>query len=806
MTEAEAQQLFERLRRAHLLYEQQQELLRQRAAADPEGLSMAASLTRDSPVDAALQQVYGAPTVEAAFDLYFTDRALLEEVLRSAALQLGESELATMRSIRRAVWWRYLDAGHNGERAPQIDGEVTSFARALAAWLVFTSQAPYPAFPEELPIWQDTPLGMPPTPPPTPLPGGTQPPDLDAGVPAAPGQEVGPARVLPWHRWGAGDNDGRRFARYSYPQPDYPQPDGDARLQHRLVAPEQGGHPLLALVKEFATPSEVYDLLTSDESRRTAGVRALIRRIDRLLAQGLHKYEQGVGGRERDTMHELFEAAKWALFPEGPPRRRDQPLHRLADLFMPATRREVVANVTSGVSLILTLATLGTAAPALGAVMVAIDIGAAALDVAFAIEQDERARQHKRFEAIDRTLRRAEATENITALVAFHLLLILAPPALDRLLRGAVASAGSGLLRRALARLARSGRRARPAQPPELTGAAAARQSRMTGAGAQASRQAERAVAGRATRAAPHDPRAPDPRAIQSRAVEARARGTVPPRTRGTTDSGLDDELDNAFREWPTETPPAGPTAAADEGLEIAGFLINREQQFTLGRLLDRLMGEAEPRAVVSARDAAHRAALEAAEQRAADLLRRIRAHWDAALPRGWQSVERVADRVFQRLLQTHPSNPNQWVRKTLFNLWRRRAMRRIGNDKALVRDLANQAGLVVARNPQTRTASFRLPARAADGRPVHVGLDVDHGAIRHEDAIRRALDSNDSSHLTSTVDSAGLQLMPRENRIVIERLRADTGRWVGPTSFRPGEPFPPAPPPTGAGPAAGGQ
>jgi hypothetical protein len=94
-----------------------------------------------------------------------------------------------------------------------------------------------------------------------------------------------------------------------------------------------------------------------------------------------------------------------------------------------------------------------------------------------------------------------------------------------------------------------------------------------------------------------------------------------------------------------------------------------------------------------------------------------------------------------------------------------------VAKDEALIRDLEVQAGIVFGS--EQAPSAFSVLVRDDAGRFSFVSLNLDHAVIRHEDAVTRALRTGDASLLTSTVDSANLELMTaRENRYVIERLR----------------------------------
>ena len=213
---------------------------------------------------------------------------------------------------------------------------------------------------------------------------------------------------------------------------------------------------------------------------------------------------------------------------------------------------------------------------------------------------------------------------------------------------------------------------------------------------------------------------------------------------------------------------------------EVVAFLLDTERGRLLGKMLGRTL-DSPPRQVID--DFVPKggtASLQELEDRAAALRARIKEHWDSARPsRGSETALQAAERVFQRMRTKAPSNPNEWVRKKLFDLWRSRTMTRIVNEEALVRDLA-ESGITVASNPQTRTKSFRVRARSPEGKRVHVWVDIDHARIRHADAVTEALSTGNPEHLASTVESSNLQLsLARENRVVLERLRAENQKGV---------------------------
>jgi hypothetical protein len=222
-------------------------------------------------------------------------------------------------------------------------------------------------------------------------------------------------------------------------------------------------------------------------------------------------------------------------------------------------------------------------------------------------------------------------------------------------------------------------------------------------------------------------------------------------------------QVDEAFREF---TPTAKSVPQVIKAATARAFMfLTREQPVFLGRLLGRRLSLTTPGNVKSG--------LQAAERSAADVVRRIRSHWDAAVSRVGGAAQ-TAQQVFARLRATRPANPNTWVREKLFDAWRQRAMRRIYNDQALVRDLKEQFGIIIGKNPRTGTISMHIRTKSlTSGGRVQTPLDFDHATIGHANAVAEALRTNDFRRLISTVDSSNLQLLTgRENRNFIEALR----------------------------------
>jgi hypothetical protein len=231
-----------------------------------------------------------------------------------------------------------------------------------------------------------------------------------------------------------------------------------------------------------------------------------------------------------------------------------------------------------------------------------------------------------------------------------------------------------------------------------------------------------------------------------------------------TDEQRLIRELDHDFREFEGLAKLPEPTK---KRLTAKGFIfLNRSQPRVLGRLLGQKMGRAARPAV--------RTELQVADDIADDLLKRMRAHWDAAVPRRGVSSDQAAQRVFESLRDARPANPNTWVRERFYDLWRKRALRRIYKDEALRRALRDEAGVIVGHNPRTKNYTMHIRTRSAGASRVQTPIDFDHADIGHSEAVQRAISTGDYRFLISTVSSGNLQLLTaRENRNFIEALRA---------------------------------
>lgn len=194
----------------------------------------------------------------------------------------------------------------------------------------------------------------------------------------------------------------------------------------------------------------------------------------------------------------------------------------------------------------------------------------------------------------------------------------------------------------------------------------------------------------------------------------------------------------------------------------LVSFGLEPDQARTLEQLLGQLFGQ--PIVKTGTRN------VRKAQSRANNLIAAMKKHWDDALPKG-TTREAVLKSAFDRLKaaqRTNPNvNPSRFVRKELFDPWRKRAMQRLGADRALVAELRAATGIEIITDSDVPKFSLTLKV---DKTQVKIGFDVDHAETRLSDAVREAKRPDD---LLSVIDSEGMQLLtPRENRLQIERLR----------------------------------
>jgi hypothetical protein len=217
---------------------------------------------------------------------------------------------------------------------------------------------------------------------------------------------------------------------------------------------------------------------------------------------------------------------------------------------------------------------------------------------------------------------------------------------------------------------------------------------------------------------------------------------------------------------------------------KYADVALPENQKATVERLAGRMFTDESQLAVPAALSPERAKVLGAAEANAADLRRRLAAHWAGALPRrGNQSAQQAAKEILDSVVKEGltGSAANKEVRRRLFSRWRQRFLDAVGNDATLVTDLRDRAGVIFNRHAGEGGNAFGVPFRDAEGKVHMVGLDVDHATIGHAQAVEDALRTGDPEKLVSTVDAENLQLLTqRENRNFIEPIRKqDRVKWT---------------------------
>jgi protein required for attachment to host cells len=219
---------------------------------------------------------------------------------------------------------------------------------------------------------------------------------------------------------------------------------------------------------------------------------------------------------------------------------------------------------------------------------------------------------------------------------------------------------------------------------------------------------------------------------------------------------------------------PDDPRRAKVQEPPFSRFALSPEQEALAGFLLGRPWSSS-PR---EGESSSHSSWEQAAAIRA-----RLREHWEAALPRRTLTAVEAVEKAFRKVNEARgkDSSPlNQQLRKFLFNPWRRRFLRRVAADAALVAALAD-AGIVLRQSGKKGRNAFAIPAYDRNGANADVGLDIDHALVGHAEALTRALEENNPQHLLEIISAPNLQLMTaRENRQVIEILRKDAAKWPG--------------------------
>ena len=191
----------------------------------------------------------------------------------------------------------------------------------------------------------------------------------------------------------------------------------------------------------------------------------------------------------------------------------------------------------------------------------------------------------------------------------------------------------------------------------------------------------------------------------------------------------------------------------------------------TLGALLDHELGRG------MAAQGSHMA--QQAQKTARGLSDELLVVWNDALPRRREldSLLRDTLKALEEAIGRDAGlNATRFIRTRLFDPWRDRFMTRLAAKDDLVSRLSSEAGLEVVKG-SGKSARPRFEMHwSVDGKPLTVGIDIDHAEVRLEEAVKRALGPpRDPTALLPIVRGESLQLTePRQNRAVFEWLRRE--------------------------------
>lgn len=396
----------------------------------------------------ALKRTYSVSEVANAERLYEIDRAFCEAFYRELSVDLGQKALASMESIHRELWNRYLH-----QTTDQAD-KLRDLARAASAWLVYKAGSPFPMIEEDEAYWRNlSRIGPPPEPGQVPLrrpalPGGVrdeEPGDtdlMDASIPIPedpqPGQPLGPDLPHRYRAWGRPDADHAPFALEAMGA------SSEAALKFRLLAPEAGGHPVLLMFEQRLgetaplSPAQLYLTLRKPVSARNVDLLALVRKVEQFLHDGLQTYRDNLQERKWEELRPVLENTKLLLFPRLEASSAEHRFsNHLIEEIVGFEWREIVQIVSLGIAVGLgillaapTLAgSLGLSAAAIGTAMVAADITLVVVNAGIAIRQHQERTTANRFAAIDEGLRVASTSDNLFWDVTMDVLMLIVPPA-----------------------------------------------------------------------------------------------------------------------------------------------------------------------------------------------------------------------------------------------------------------------------------------------------------------------------------------------------------------------------------------
>jgi hypothetical protein len=206
----------------------------------------------------------------------------------------------------------------------------------------------------------------------------------------------------------------------------------------------------------------------------------------------------------------------------------------------------------------------------------------------------------------------------------------------------------------------------------------------------------------------------------------------------------------------------------------------NEQQSATLGVLLGKPMTTQLPHSPNAKLSAARQAQLAQAHQNGTELRNQLEAHWSNALPAGGtKTADQRASELFAQMtaLKSQGKTPkkgwNDWMRKKLYNQWRKRFWKNVAKDPELLSKLESDVGIYyMPKHDPSFKRTFAIKAKNPDGSTSWVGIDLDH-SVGHAQSVDAALASGNYKELVKTVESSNLQLTtPRENSVVLEGLR----------------------------------
>lgn len=399
------------------------------AAADVRGLwRPSATSPEQSRLTMELCTIYGVPTLLEAESRHAADLQVLRDLLTGTAWFLGEQLVGQMRMILADVE-SLRTAPATDAPAPASLNPIDRFARALSAWLVYTSELPFPALQEDLPLWRSHEMGPPPGPDPPPIPGGVPAPSNDSAEWNERDRGVGA-----WRAFGL-SNLQAHYAHWLYRE------ERPEALKALLLDPTVGGFPPLVLVRHLRTPAQIYRMLREAPDLRRTMLEGLLGDISRHLTQSVVEAESAFkGGKDADwsTLGPLLQSARAIWFsPEGEPG-----LWALAENQIETiegwTLQDKIELGILLVGLALTVASLGTGSAAFFAAAAGVDAIATGMELGSLLADRATSEQINRFAEIDAALAIADSVQSIDQQILIAAMFALLAPVVGAAVPAAV--------------------------------------------------------------------------------------------------------------------------------------------------------------------------------------------------------------------------------------------------------------------------------------------------------------------------------------------------------------------------------